>query len=638
MKSEGVPEERRRAMGAAPVFLLCCKMWIHIASDIVRSLSEAAICMFKTKNQTARDAAHITLIPKTPFKFLWYVSKPHKYWLYAVLFVVVVASTLSQGSSYIFKLIVDAAEAGDTQKVVIYGLSYPAVIFLVQLLFRLSSVVGRRYVTAAAKTTSDRLLDYTLQHSHTYFIDRFAGSILTKFGNVMGGVAHMIPEFLWTILTGFVSFLVTFVLVATVDVKVALIFFGLVVFLIILNRRLAPKKQRLSLVHAESRSKLNGRTADVLSNISAARQYVRLSDENNKLRKLTTDRYTAHNATWAYSEWIRLINGVVLFIAASAMFGLLAMKWNQGQVSTGEFILVLSLMSQISYTLIFIGQAFNSMAESFGEMEEGLADLIVPYEITDKENASELVVENAAIEWKEVDFAFEKNAVFQAFDLSIQPGQRVGLVGPSGAGKTTFVSLLLRQHDIDGGEILIDEQNIAKVTQDSLREHIAVVPQEPLLFHRSIRENIAYGKPDATEEEIIEVAKKAQAHDFISALPEGYDTLVGERGVKLSGGQKQRVAIARAMLKDAPILILDEATSALDSESEVAIQKALHELMEGKTVIAVAHRLSTLREMDRIIVLDNGEITEDGDHDTLAVAGGTYQRLWEHQAGGFLSE
>jgi len=274
----------------------------------------------------------------------------------------------------------------------------------------------------------------------------------------------------------------------------------------------------------------------------------------------------------------------------------------------------------------------------YGEIEEGLEEVVVPLEIIDEPNALKLQANGGKVDWQNVTFEYGENKVFDNFNLTIKPGQRIGLVGPSGAGKTTFVSLLLRQHDITAGAIEIDGQNIAQVTQDSLRENIAVVPQEPLLFHRTIRENIAYGKPDATQAEIIKVAKQAQAHDFISALPEGYDTLVGERGVKLSGGQKQRVAIARAMLKDAPILVLDEATSALDSESEVEIQKALHILMEGKTVVAIAHRLSTLREMDRIIVLEQGVIVEDGAHTELAQAGGTYQKLWEHQAGGFLQE
>jgi ABC-type multidrug transport system fused ATPase/permease subunit len=313
-------------------------------------------------------------------------------------------------------------------------------------------------------------------------------------------------------------------------------------------------------------------------------------------------------------------------------------RWRLDEISTSDVVFVLALLSQLTGTLIFIGRAMTIYARTIGEATEGLEELIVPYEIVDKRNAKRLKVNKGLIEWKEVDFEFGENKVFDTFNLTILPGQRVGLVGHSGAGKTTFVSLLLRQHDVTGGAIEIDGQNIATITQDSLRRAIAVVPQEPMLFHRTIRENIAYGKADATDEEIVEVAKKAQAHDFISLLPEGYNTMVGERGVKLSGGQKQRVAIARAMLKNAPILILDEATSALDSESEVAIQKALHILMEGKTVIAIAHRLSTLREMDRIIVLENGSIVEDGSPESLKSSGGVYQRLWEHQAGGFLVE
>ena len=300
--------------------------------------------------------------------------------------------------------------------------------------------------------------------------------------------------------------------------------------------------------------------------------------------------------------------------------------------------MIITLLLNINATLVFIGNSINGFIRRYSEVEEGLTDILLPYEITDIAAAKTLSLKDGVVTFDAVNFEFGENNVFADFNLVIKPGQRVGLVGHSGAGKTTFVSLLLRQHEVTGGAILIDGQNIAEVTQDSLRSAIAVVPQEPMLFHRTIRENIAYGKPDATDEEIIAVAKKAQAHDFISTLELGYDTMVGERGVKLSGGQKQRVAIARAMLKDAPILVLDEATSALDSESEVAIQAALHKLMEGKTVIAIAHRLSTLREMDRIIVLEDGKIIEDGSHDQLKEGGGVYQRLWEHQAGGFLTE
>jgi ABC-type multidrug transport system fused ATPase/permease subunit len=224
------------------------------------------------------------------------------------------------------------------------------------------------------------------------------------------------------------------------------------------------------------------------------------------------------------------------------------------------------------------------------------------------------------------------------FSLAIKGKEKIGLVGRSGAGKSTLTKILLRHYDINGGVITIDDQDISDVTRESLRDAVAVVPQEPLLFHRTLRENIAYGNPGASEYKIVEAAKLAQAHEFIMRLPRGYDTLVGERGVKLSGGERQRIVVARAILKNAPILILDEATSALDSESEVAIQKALHTLMEGKTVIAIAHRLSTLREMDRIIVMDGGQIIEDGSHEELIARGGTYAELWAHQAGGFLKD
>lgn len=333
-----------------------------------------------------------------------------------------------------------------------------------------------------------------------------------------------------------------------------------------------------------------------------------------------------------------LINSFVLFGFSLVIFWLLINKWGEGAISTGDFVLILALVSNVSSALLFIGRAFNATARTVGEMREGLDDILIPFEVVDKENAAVLNAEVGNITWDNVTFDFSGNKVFDNFNLVIKPKQRVGLVGTSGAGKSTFVSLILRQHEIISGSIKIDGQDISKVTQDSLRAAIAVVPQEPTLFHRSIRENIAYGNKNASMEEIIAIAKKAQAHDFIMKLTDGYDTLVGERGIKLSGGQKQRVAIARAMLKNAPILILDEATSALDSESEVEIQKALHELMEGKTVIAIAHRLSTLREMDRIIVLQGGEITEDGKHDALVQKNGAYAKLWQHQAGGFILE
>lgn len=590
------------------------------------------------QQQTANKAAYNGVIPNKPLRFLLHVSAPHKWWAIPALTLVAITAALSQGSNYFFKLIIDAAEAGDTNMALIYGLMFPVAVLVVQLLFRTSGFLGAGWVTGVIKTTGDELSTYAFRHSHTYFTNRFAGSVLSKITNVTGAAGDILPELMWTHLTAFVSFLVTFGFIMSVDMRSALIFAALVVVLIVVNRALAPKKARLSRANAEANTRLRGRIVDVLSNIAAVRQYAHRPFEEAGVYDLTDARREAHRKNWMYTEKMLLWNSIILFIFTFGMFWSLVTKWSAGVVSTGEFVLILALISQLTGTLIFIGRACNATARSFGEMEEGLDDILVPYEIEDIPNARELTVRAGTITWSDVSFGFGNNGVFERFALTIEAGQRVGLVGPSGAGKSTFVSLLLRQHDVMSGHIFIDGQDISTVTQDSLRENIAVVPQEPMLFHRSIRVNIAYGNLDATEEEIIAVAKKAEAHDFIVTLEEGYETLVGERGVKLSGGQKQRVAIARAMLKDAPILMLDEATSALDSESEVAIQKALHELMAGKTVIAIAHRLSTLREMDRILVLKDGHIVEDGTHTELVNAGQTYAKLWKHQAGGFLQE
>lgn len=577
-------------------------------------------------------------IPDRPLGYVLYVTRPYKTWAYLAIAAVILASATGQGTSYFFKIIVDAVEQSNYQTALWAGLAYPVAILIVQVMYRVSGYFGMKWTVLTRQKGYDDLCEYVLSHSNTYFADRFAGSILSKINNVVNAVDDTIPDFLWTHVNAAVSFIVTFGFMLFVDVTTALLFLALLVVLIVSNRWLAPEKARLSRENAESGTALRGRIVDMLANVAAVRQYVRKESEHRGIKEYTQRFADTNSASWLYTERMLLLNSILLFIFAFGMFWSLTYQWSLGNISAGDFVLVLSLVSQLTGTLLFIGRSFNDTARAMGELEEGLEDLLLPYEIIDKPEAGKLHANGGAIVWKDVSFQYGKNNVFDEFNLQILPEQRVGLVGPSGAGKTTFVSLLLRQHDIDKGAIEIDGQNIAHVTQDSLREHIAVVPQEPLLFHRTIRENIAYGKSDATENEIMAVARQARVHEFVKSLPEGYETLVGERGVKLSGGQKQRIAIARAMLKDAPVLILDEATSALDSESEVGIQKALHKLMVGKTVVAIAHRLSTLREMDRIIVLENGKVVEDGSHDALVNYGGVYAKLWQHQAGGFLQD
>jgi ABC-type multidrug transport system fused ATPase/permease subunit len=447
-----------------------------------------------------------------------------------------------------------------------------------------------------------------------------------------------VGAFLWSLLENTIPLIITAVIFWRTDPVVGAAFVGLVTVSLTLNIILLPRKRKLALSLAKAQSKTTGFIVDVISNISAVRQFSQGEKEFSGLQEYTGEVRKKGGRSFLYSEYMMLVNSLVFTSFTLFMFITLTDKWAIGEITSGRLVSFILLVTFTSGTFIFLGRIVSQLAKFYGQAEEGLQELVIPHEITDRPDASNLAIQEAGIVWSKVHFSFEEGIVFTDFNLTIPGGQRLGLVGQSGAGKTTFVSLLLRQHELDGGEITIDGQSISAVTQDSLRQSIAIVPQEPALFHRTIKENILYGKPDATDQEVIEVAKKAQAHDFIMELPEGYDTMVGERGVKLSGGQKQRVAIARAMIKDAPILILDEATSALDSESEVAIQKALETLMEGRTVIAIAHRLSTLRKMDRIIVMDRGSIVEDGTHDSLATGGGVYQRLWNHQAGGFLQE
>lgn len=448
----------------------------------------------------------------------------------------------------------------------------------------------------------------------------------------------MLERLLWGWYPEVIKLIVSIALLLLVDFYITIGFATIFILVVGVNWFLVKRRRPHVVAYSAASSKFRGEGVDWLTNVSASRQFVRDHYEIDRITATSNDLRAKNIFQWRWSEMtISLNNLFVLLMIGSALVYTLYLL-NNGLTTPGAVILVVNVLGRMTEAIIFIGSMMNGFIRVYGEIEEGLDTILIEHEIRDIPNAEKLQVSAAVLNWDKVTFKYGENRVFDEFDLTIPSGQRVGLVGPSGAGKTTFVSLLLRQHDLNSGTILIDSQNIAEVTQDSLRESIAVVPQEPILFHRTIRENIAYGKPDATDNEIMAVARLAKAHEFIKALPLGYDTLVGERGIKLSGGQKQRVAIARAMLKDAPILILDEATSALDSESEVAIQQALHKLMEGKTVVAIAHRLSTLREMDRIIVLEGGKIVEDGSHDALLQYGGIYARLWKHQAGGFLQE
>lgn len=599
--------------------------------------------MLSNETQIPLVGTQTTRLPNTPLRFLWYVTKPHKWYLFAAAIAVTLAELASTSIPYIFRSVIDTAQnvvAGTTSvnHVWVWAAIYPIAVALVFFSWRTSGFLGMEWATRANATAYNTLFSYLSRHSHSYFSDRFAGSLSSKVSHASEGTQSLSEAFLWNYYPTIISLIFTIGYISTSSTLAALLFIGLIVVLVPLNVYLARYRRPHVVEYSEQATKARGYAVDAITNMAAIRQFARMKDEEKRFGEQITKMRSLNVRQWRISEWSLVTNNVIIVLFEALILLVSINLWIAGNMTIGELVMITTLMMNVQGTLVFIGSSMNGFIRRFGEIQEGLNDILVEHEIVDGPTAKQLEARGGKIEWKHVAFSYGDQQVFNGFDLNIEPGERIGLVGSSGAGKSTFVSLLLRQHELQGGEISIDGQNIAAVTQDSLRENITIVPQEPMLFHRTIKENIAYGNTHAHDEEIIAAAKKAQAHDFICALNDGYNTIVGERGVKLSGGQRQRVAIARAILKNSPILVLDEATSALDSESEVAIQQALHELMNGKTVIAIAHRLSTLREMDRIIVLDHGRIIEDGTHASLTQAGGLYSRLWQHQAGGFLQD
>ncbi len=577
-------------------------------------------------------------IPTTAWKFLAYGVRPRRRYFFGALILIATAAVIHQATPYLFKLIVDAVSEGDTSLIPLYVALYPLTFLIVEVIYRLSAILVAQVCIPGKEYLYNQLSTYMLSHSHSYFADRMAGSLMTKVSTAVNAFENFIEYVLWNYLDAAITFSATLIFIAFVNTPAALVLLGIFSVLFVINYVMVAKSQSYASKSAAAQSAQGGVIVDILSNTNIVRQFGRTRTEQQAIADVSHMAKRAEFGTRYFGEWMLAINGVVITIGFALMMWVLVDGYQAKSLTAGDMVFVLSLLMGMAYQLLFLGTAFQSGSQQFGQLKDALKELLVPHEIVDHAQATELSVTDGVIQFSNVQFSYEQTTVFRDFSLRVSGGQRVGLVGTSGAGKSTLVSLILKQYEIQSGDITIDDQSLATITQDSLRAAIAVVPQEPALFHRSIRDNIAYGKPDATDAEIVAVAKQAHAHDFIDALPQKYDTLVGERGVKLSGGQKQRIAIARAMLKNAPILILDEATSALDSESEVAIQKALHTLMAGKTVIAIAHRLSTLHEMDRIIVLEKGLIIEDGTHDTLVAYSGVYAALWNHQAGGFVGK
>jgi ABC-type multidrug transport system fused ATPase/permease subunit len=557
---------------------------------------------------------------------------------------VLVATAASRVMTYTLKLLTDAAIAFgqgrcDIGEVWRWALVFPGAYLANELVWRASGFCGMRWITGAVAEASRRLFAYLSDHSATYFADRFAGALVNKIANAATGTERLLSQWLWQFFPWIVGLAadlwLTYLAHPWFAVALALWMAVYVPVNVLWVRRL----HKLSFAYAESSSRLRGKMVDTTSNIDTVQLTGEAEHERQHVGESIGHQRVSHLREWWWSEWLLVTNGLLLSLFILSMFGIGMTLISRGLISVGSLVMVVTVVIALEQRMFFLGQNLTQAVSYHGQVSEGLLELLEPHEITDRPGARPLVVSRARIDFRSVSFSHRNARVFGGdFDLAIEGGEKVGLVGHSGAGKSTLVSLLLRQYDLGGGSIRIDGQSVAEVTLESLRRAWALVPQTASLFHRSILDNIRYGRLGATDEEVVEAARLAEADDFIRQLPQGYATPVGERGVKLSGGQRQRIAIARALLRHAPILLLDEATSALDSESEAAIQRALVGLMHDKTVIAIAHRLSTLRAMDRIVVLEQGRIVEDGSHDALVRRGGVYASLWNSQVSGFIPD
>ncbi|PCI00996.1 MAG: multidrug ABC transporter ATP-binding protein [Alphaproteobacteria bacterium] len=583
--------------------------------------------------------------PNGLWAFIWFFVRQMKA-QFSVIFVLYAISNVCVAliPYFIGETIAGFEHVAETGKSVMDVLFIPVCVFLT-ICFVFQPIIVQVGVYIQANTLSvftnmvrRQLALYVGGHSYQYFQSDFSGRISGKIVEMPSAIRDVVQTSLGAFLYGVISFVVSIALFAFVSPLFAFISITWLVLYCVLMLYYIPKIKNFSEKGSVERSDLRGRCVDMIANISTVKLFSRTKHEDAYLgEKLNstaecfrkTDMKLLH--LWI---WLEILSSV--FWAVILTYCIFA--WSDNALTTAQVAMILPLTFQLTNISWWLSEIFTGFFQRLGEIEEGMEAIVKPHTLVDDKGALNLKNKGGEITLRDVVFSYGDKNIFENFDLSIKAGEKIGLVGASGAGKSSLVQLLLRFYDIQEGEILIDGQNIAKVTQNSLRKNIAVIPQDTSLFHRSLMENIRYGRLDATEAEVIEAAKKAHAHEFIDELPQGYETLVGERGVKLSGGQRQRIAIARAILKNAPILILDEATSALDSTSEHLIQSSLKTLMKGKTVIAVAHRLSTIAHLDRLIVMDDGKIIEDGPHSELSVKeGGAYAKLWAMQSGGFLN-
>ena len=578
---------------------------------------------------------------KTASRFIWHYAKIFKWPLLAMLVMLVVGQTCRQFVPYYLAQLYDAvanfAAAPQPWKDILLIIFFA---FVLQLAGQVIPNIGFIMVSRVApllRTVFIRdVFDYVNQHSIAFFTEEMAGNVSNKVQQLQSNTHDLFRHIIdssWT----FFYIIIGLIILSSVSLWLTPIFILWAFLMALLGLKLGKKLHTLAKDSGSRQSYANGMIVDSIANYSEIKSFANFHFERlNLLKALRMLRKAETKEQFGQAVVILVQHTAVVF---SFLAFLLYTIWlfSKQYLSATDFIFVNTLFMTMSGAVFNVTWMYNNLLQVFGRLNAALETLAVTPDIVDAKDAKKLNIKKAAISFKDVGFAYKGNRrIFDGLNVEINAGEKVGLVGASGAGKSTFIKLLSRYFDVTSGEIDINGTDIRKVTQDSLHKHIATIPQDVCLFNRSLFDNIRYGKTSAGKEEVIKAAKSASADEFIKQFPDGYDTRVGDRGVILSGGERQRIAIARAVLKNAPILIFDEATSALDSENEKHIQKSLSKLMKGKTVIAVAHRLSTLREMDRILVFDKGKIIEEGSHEELLKKNGKYAKLFKMQSDGFV--
>ncbi|MCB1114065.1 MAG: ABC transporter ATP-binding protein [Chlamydiia bacterium] len=511
---------------------------------------------------------------------------------------------------------------------------------MTEVFFRLSGILTAKTLPKMEASIRLKMFEYVIHHSYRFFSDHFTGSISNKISDMTQSFSRVVE----LILHLFVPVLIVLVL--------SILFFSLMspLFGIILGLWIvahygicfyfSKSCDRSALIHSEARSNLAGKVVDALANHASIRMFAKERWETKYLAAFQKDEQQKHFESLWIIEKMKFFLGISSLIGPGILLnGYMLYSWGQGNLSSGDVIYIFNTTWNVMLMSWIAGLELPGFFKDIGIAKQALSIIQTPHEVIDDNKSLPLKVRGGEIAYENITYGYNPSQnIFEGLSLTLRPGEKVGLVGLSGAGKTTFVHLLLRYHDLNSGKITIDGQDISKVTLASLHDSISFIPQDPSLFHRTIWDNIAYGKEGATPEEILHAAKQAKVDDFVQTLPMKYETEVGERGIKISGGQRQRITIARALLKDAPILVLDEATSALDSVTEQEVQEGFDLLMKGRTSIVIAHRLSTLADMDRILVFESGKIVEAGSREELMEKRGLFSRLWTMQAGGFLPD